>query len=186
MRDGLRVAPSRNHIAALLRISEKTVKTALRRLEACGLLKGGELVPPTPDMLAWWQDTSKEERPLPAGHDLPSWDNYGRHFPKLLALLDGAYPQYDWKAVLGRLGRLFREAGYPFEEASNVLVDALNDLKTTAGRATLVRNAEELVQKAEERTAHHRGRGTFHGPHSLGLFRKMIGREVQRLKGQRS
>jgi hypothetical protein len=53
MRDGVHVVPRQKHLAALLRISEKTVRTALKKLEEVGCFKDGQLLPPTPEMLSW-------------------------------------------------------------------------------------------------------------------------------------
>jgi hypothetical protein len=182
MRDGLSVAPRQKHLAALLRISEKTVRTALRKLEEVGFLNDGQLVPPTPEMLAWWADRPQREKVAPVHCDQePGWDNYARSFPKLVDVL-GAYSCEDWRGILDRIGRMFQQAGYPFEEASNVLVDAVNDLRRSGKVARLVRNTAALVKKAEDRTALSRSLGQFHGPTSIGLFKKILRSEVSRLK----
>jgi hypothetical protein len=182
MRDALSVAPRLKHVAALLRISEKTVRTALRKLEEVGFLKDGQLLRPRPEMLAWWQDRPEREKVATVRCDQESgWDNYSRWFPKLVDVLD-AYTCEDWKGIINRIGRMFQQAGYPLEEAGNVLVDAVNELQKTGKVARLVRNTAALVKKAEDRTAISRSEGRFHGPTSLGLFKKIIRSEVIRLK----
>ena len=125
MRDGLHVAPRKKHIAALLRISEKTVKTALRKLEEVGCLKDDLLLRPTPEMQGWWQDRAKREKVATVKCDQePSWDNYSKTLHQLLTKLD-AWSCDDWQGTINRIGRTFQQAGYPFVEASNVLVDAV-------------------------------------------------------------
>lgn len=182
MRVGLAVEPRRNHLAALLRISEKTARTALRKLEEVSLLKDGLLLAPTPEMQGWWEDRPKRAKVATVQCEQePGWDNYYQWFPKLVDVLD-AYTCEDWKGIINRIGRTFQQAGYPFEEASNVLVDAANDLRKRDRIARLVRNAATLVKKAEDRTAYSRSQGLFHGPNSLGLFKKIIRSEVKRLR----
>ena len=184
MRDGLHVAPRIKHIAALLRISEKTVRTALHKLEEVGCLKDGQLLPPTPEMLAWWEDRPKQTKvaTVHCGHE-PTWDDYSKTLHQLVNALD-AFSCDDWKGTINRIGGTFQQAGYPFEEASNILVDAVNDLRKTGKIARLVLNTAALVKKAEDRTAYYRSQGQFHGATSLGLFKKIIQSEIRRLKEQ--
>jgi hypothetical protein len=184
MRDGLHVAPRRRHLAALLRISEKTVTAALQRLEQVGLVKDGILVSPTPDMLAWWSDQPRRERLASTlRQEEPSWDNYSKTLHQLVAIMD-SHSCEDWTGIINRIGRIFQQAGYPFLEATSVLVDAVNALGKRGKIARLVRNVGDLVKKAEEKTAYYRSQGRFHGATSLGLFKKIIASEVRRLKEQ--
>jgi hypothetical protein len=181
MRDGLHVAPRRKHIAALLRISEKTVKAALQRLEQVGVLKDGQLIPPAPEMLAWWEDRPRRETVARVQcRQEPSWDNYSESLQQVVDALD-AHTCEDWQGIINRIGRTFQQAGYPFEEVSNLLVDAFNELRKKDKVARLVRNVAALVKKAEDRTAYYRSQGQFHGPTSIGLFKKIIRSEVKRL-----
>jgi hypothetical protein len=171
------------HIAALLRISEKTVRVALRTLEKLGFLKDGQLHPPTPKMLAWWQDRPKREKEntVHCNYQEPNWDNYSKTLNQLVDSLD-AYTCEDWTGIINRIGRMFQQAGYPFEDASNIFVEAVNDLRKTDKVSRLVRNTAALVQKAEDRTAYSRSQGQFHGATSIGLFKKILQSEVRRLK----
>jgi DNA-binding MarR family transcriptional regulator len=179
MRD---VAPRRKHLATLLRISEKTVRTALHKLEEVGCLKDGQLLLPTPDKQTWWEDRPKQEKIATIHCDQePSWENYSNTLHQLVEALD-AYNCEDWKGTINRIGRTFQQAGYPFEEASNILVGAVNDLRKTNKIARLVLNTAALVKKAEDRTAYYRSQGQFHGATSFGLFKKMLRNEVKRLK----
>ena len=184
MRDGLHVAPRRKHLAALLRINEKTVRTALHKLEEVGCLKDGQLLSPTPDMRDWWEDRPKGTKVATVHCEQePGWDNYSQTLHQLVAVME-AYSCEDWKGVINRIGRTFQQAGYPFDEASNVLVDAVNELRTKGKIARLVRNVAALVKKAEDRTAYSRSQGQFHGQNSIGLFKKIIRSEVKRLQEQ--
>jgi hypothetical protein len=133
-------------------------------------------------MLAWWQDRAGRETIARVQDEQgPSWDNYSQTLMQLVAALD-AYTCEDWEGIVNRIGRTFQQAGYPFAEASNVLVDALNDVRKRGKVARLVRNVAALVQKAEEKTAYYRGQQRFHGANSFGLFKKIIHVEVRRLK----
>lgn len=182
MRVGLAVEPRRKHLAALLQCSEKTVRTALHKLEEVGLLKDGLLLPPTPDMQDWWEDRPKGTKVATVHCERePGWDSYSQTLHQLVDAME-AYTCEDWKGIINRIGRTFQQAGYPFDEASNVLVDAVNELRARGKVARLVRNVAALVKKAEDRTAYSRNQGQFHGPNSIGLFKTMIRSEVKRLK----
>ncbi len=67
------------------------------------------------------------------------------------------------------------------QEASDCFVDALNEVRKRDKVARLVRNIAALVKKAEDKTAYYRSQGLFHGPTSLGLFKKMLRSEIKRL-----
>lgn len=184
MRDGLHVEPCRKHIAALLRISDKTVKAALHRLEQVGVMKEGQLITPTPDMLAWWEDRPKREKVASVLCERePSWENYSKTLKQVVDVLD-AHSCEDWTGIINRIGRTFEQARYPFFEACDLLVDAINDVRKRGMVARLIRNVADLVKKAEEKTAYSRSMGQFHGATSIGLFRKIIQSEVKRLKEQ--
>jgi hypothetical protein len=184
MRDGLLVNPSARHLASLLRVSVKTVRAALRRIEECGFLRDGALVAPTAEMLAWWKDRSRRD----AGETVvsgtadepPSWDNYSQWFPKLIGSMDAYLPE-DWAGIINRIGRAFGAAGYPFQTASDVLLEVLTSTNKISIRAAIIRNSAALIRKAEGATEKYRQRGKFHGANSLGLFRKMLLGELKRL-----
>jgi predicted transcriptional regulator len=187
MRDGLRVNPSARHLASLLRVSVKTVRSALRRLEECGLVAGGTLVPPTAEMLAWWKDRPHREQCEASGQgdQTPGWDNYSQWFPKLIESLDAYLPE-DWTAIINKIGRAFGASDYPFQQATDLFVEVLNGPNMKSIRAAIVRNVPTLVRKAEEATRKYRDLGKFHGANSLVLFRKMARAELKRLKNRLS
>jgi hypothetical protein len=80
-------------------------------------------------MLAWWEDRPKRETvPRVESEAEPVWDNYSKTLQQVVDALD-AYTCEDWKGIINRIGRTFQQPGYPFVEASNLLVEAINEVR---------------------------------------------------------